>query len=81
MSLYSRNRFLSPPDFYVSPTVPRPSLADRIAIVLAVWRERSEQRRRLGEMDARALRDVGISPAAAAFESGQPFWRRMGSLR
>jgi uncharacterized protein YjiS (DUF1127 family) len=32
-------------------------------------------------MDARSLRDAGISPAAAAFESGRPFWRKLGGLR
>ena len=34
-----------------------------------------------GQMDARSLRDAGISPAAAAYESGKPFWQPMGSLR
>jgi len=33
------------------------------------------------ELDSRSLRDIGISPAAAAYESGKPFWRRMGGLR
>ena len=37
-------------------------------------------RRRLAEMDARSLRDVGISPAAAAYESGKPFWAEDGLL-
>jgi uncharacterized protein YjiS (DUF1127 family) len=32
-------------------------------------------------MDARSLRDAGISPAAAAFEAGRPFWRKLGGLR
>jgi uncharacterized protein YjiS (DUF1127 family) len=74
MSFQSRNRFLTPPDFYVSPTVPRPSLALRVAFVWTLWR-------RLAEMDARSRRDAGISPAAAVYESGKPFWRRMGCLR
>jgi uncharacterized protein YjiS (DUF1127 family) len=81
MSFQSRNRFLTPPDFYVSPTVPRPSLALRVAFVWTLWRQRTEMRRRLAEMDARSLRDAGISPAAAVYESGKPFWRRMGCLR
>ena len=29
----------------------------------------------------RSLRDIGISPAAAAYESGKPFWQKMGCLR
>jgi uncharacterized protein YjiS (DUF1127 family) len=81
MSFQSRNRFFTPPDFYASSSVLRPSLTQRIALVLAVWRERSEARRQLAHMDARSLRELGISPAAAAYESGKPFWRRMGCLR
>ena len=38
-------------------------------------------RRCLAQMDARSLRDAGISPAAAAYESGKPFWEKMGPLR
>jgi len=32
-------------------------------------------------MDARSLRDAGISPAAAAYESGKVFWQAFGPLR
>jgi uncharacterized protein YjiS (DUF1127 family) len=32
-------------------------------------------------MDVRSLREAGISPAAAAYESGKPFWRPLGPLR
>jgi uncharacterized protein YjiS (DUF1127 family) len=32
-------------------------------------------------MDARSLTEIGISPAAAAYESGRPFWQPMGELR
>jgi uncharacterized protein YjiS (DUF1127 family) len=60
---------------------PRPSLLQRAVFTLAVWRQRVQMRRSLANMDARSLRDAGISPAAAAFESGKPFWRPMGSLR
>jgi uncharacterized protein YjiS (DUF1127 family) len=59
----------------------RPSLRRRLAIAFAVWRERVQIRRALAQMDARSLRDAGISPAAAAYESGKPFWERMGGLR
>lgn len=59
----------------------RPSLRRRLAIAFTVWRERVEIRRALAQMDARSLRDAGICPAAAAFESGKPFWRPVGSLR
>jgi uncharacterized protein YjiS (DUF1127 family) len=60
---------------------PRPGVVRRAIFVLALWRQRVEARRALAQMDARSLRDAGISPAAAAYESGKPFWRRMGSLR
>jgi uncharacterized protein YjiS (DUF1127 family) len=38
-------------------------------------------RRALAQMDARSLRDAGISPAAAAYESGKAFWEKVGELR
>ena len=81
MSFQSRNRFVTPPDFYFASSVPRPSLGQRIAIVRAVWRQRTDMRRHLAQMDARSLRDAGISPAAAAYESGKPFWEKVGHLR
>ena len=36
---------------------------------------RSEQRRRLAELDEHMLRDIGVSPRDAAEESAKPFWR------
>ena len=80
MSYQSRRRLGSAPEFFVS--IPaRPSLRKRLALTLAVWRERIETRRSLARMDARSLRDAGISPAAAAYEAGKPFWQKMGGLR
>ena len=38
-------------------------------------------RRCLAQMDSRSLRDAGISPAAAAYELGKPFWEKIGFLR
>ncbi len=70
-----------PQNLFVSEVLARPSLRQRIALTFALWRQRTEMRRRLAEMDSRSLRDAGISPAAAAYESGKPFWARMGSLR
>jgi uncharacterized protein YjiS (DUF1127 family) len=80
MSYQSRNRPGSGPELYVS-IAARPSLRQRLALALAVWRQRIETRRCLAHMDARSLRDAGISPAAAAYESGKPFWQKMGDLR
>jgi uncharacterized protein YjiS (DUF1127 family) len=81
MSYQSRNNIPAPSDLYTSTGSPRQTLRQRLAITWAVWRERTEMRRRLAEMDARSLRDAGISPAAAAYESGKPFWERVGCLR
>lgn len=60
---------------------PRRGLVRRALFAWAVWRQRAEMRRALALMDARSLRDAGISPAAAAFESGKPFWQKVGCLR
>ena len=58
-----------------------PSLVHQLRCKLRVWRERIAARRHLAAMDARSLRDAGISPAAAAFECGRPFWQPLGPLR
>jgi uncharacterized protein YjiS (DUF1127 family) len=81
MSYQSRNGFSAPSELFASTGMPRQSLRQRVAIAWAVWRERVEMRRCLARMDARSLRDAGISPAAAAYESGKPFWERVGCLR
>ncbi len=59
----------------------RRTIVQRALFTLSLWRQRVATRRHLAQLDAGTLRDVGISPAAAAFESGKPFWREMGSLR
>lgn len=79
MSYQSRHR-INFADLFAS-AGNRPSLRGRIAFALAVWRQRVATRRCLASMDARSLRDVGISPEAAAYESGKPFWKKMGDLR
>lgn len=85
MSFQSRNRLTVEQDLFVTPAVAEvvapPSLRKRLALTVAVWRERTAARRCLARMDARSLRDAGISPAAAAYESGKPFWQSMGGLR
>jgi len=80
MSFQSRDRLLGASELYLSPAA-RPGWRERLAFTLALWRQRREMRRALAEMDARSLRDAGISPAAAAYESGKPFWAEMGPLR
>ena len=81
MSYQSRRRIADQPVEFVTPVSSRPSLRQRLAMMLKVWRQRSLARRHLAAMDARSLRDAGISPAAAAYESGKSFWQPFGSLR
>ena len=81
MSYQSRHQRFQQPDQFVTTATPKLSLGQRLAFTLSLWRQRSEMRRRLAEMDSRSLRDIGISPAAAAYESGKPFWVKMGPLR
>lgn len=81
MSFQSRHSLIDQPNLLVTPTASRPSLRQRLAFTWTVWRQRARARRDLAQMDARSLRDIGISPAAAAYESGKPFWQAMGGLR
>lgn len=81
MSFQSRHRLIDQPVVFVTPVSSRPSLQHRLAMTFKVWRERNLARRHLAAMDARSLRDAGISPAAAAYESGKSFWQPFGSLR
>ena len=85
MSFQSRARLTAEPDLFMTPAASGvaapPSFRERLALTVAVWRERTAARRCLARMDARSLRDAGISPAAAAFELGRPFWRSLGDLR
>ena len=81
MSYQSRRRIIDQPVVFVTPVSSRPSLRQRLAMMFKIWRERSLARRHLSAIDARSLRDAGISPAAAAYESGKSFWQPFGSLR
>ena len=38
------------------------------------WYRRSQQRRQLKELDARLLKDVGLTIEQAEFEASKPFW-------
>ncbi len=81
MSFQSRHSLIDQPNLLITPSTPRRSLPQRLVLALAVWRQRARARRDLAQMDARSLHDIGISPAAAAYESGKPFWQAMGCLR
>ena len=80
MSYQSRHRIADQPVAFVTPVSSRPSLGHRLAMTLKLWRERTAARRYLAAMDARSLRDAGISPAAAAYESGKSFWQPFGPV-
>jgi len=55
--------------------------APAIRAAFATWSRRSRIRSELAQVDARTLRDAGISPGAAAFEASQPFWHAPIDLR
>jgi uncharacterized protein YjiS (DUF1127 family) len=43
--------------------------------ILATWRRRARERRELATLDARGLRDLGLSASDVNFEANKPFWR------
>jgi uncharacterized protein YjiS (DUF1127 family) len=42
---------------------------------LVEWQDRAEQRHALATMDDRMRKDIGLSLADIARETGKPFWR------
>ena len=48
--------------------------ATRAVGTLLTWQERDRQRRALAQLDARMLKDVGLSQAEVAMELRKPFW-------
>jgi len=74
------NQSLRDLNLLVKPATARPRPWQRVAQTWKLWRQRIETRRFLAQIDARSLSEAGLSPAAAAYESGMPFWRRMGGL-
>ena len=48
----------------------RPSLWTRVT----TWHRVARERRRLLELDARLLADMGLTPDEAAWEASRPFW-------
>jgi len=44
--------------------------------ILATWRRRANERRELANLDARSIRDLGLSSGQIQFEASKPFWRR-----
>jgi uncharacterized protein YjiS (DUF1127 family) len=81
MSHQSHQRFVDQPLGFLAPVSRSPTFGQRLSMTLRIWRERSRARRHLAGMDARSLREIGISPAAAAYETGKAFWQPFGTLR
>jgi uncharacterized protein YjiS (DUF1127 family) len=52
-----------------------PGLLARVTATLRLWRQRSQGRHALMELDYRDLRDIGITSVDAQWEASQPFWR------
>jgi uncharacterized protein YjiS (DUF1127 family) len=50
-------------------------LLTRVGATLRRWRRRIRERAELARFDERSLRDIGVSPAQARYETGKPFWR------
>jgi uncharacterized protein YjiS (DUF1127 family) len=53
----------------------------RFSQLLRTWLERIRARRALARIDARSLREAGISPALAEYEANRPFWQPLRDLR
>ncbi|MFZ5784395.1 MAG: DUF1127 domain-containing protein [Pseudomonadota bacterium] len=81
MSHLSSRRSLEQAAPFETPIASPPSRLHRLGAMIRLWRERTAARRHLAVIDARSLRDAGISQAAASYESGKPFWRPFGPLR
>lgn len=50
-------------------------LVDRLLDTLFVWQARANERHRLGLLDDRALRDIGLSRGEIYRELDKPFWK------
>ena len=47
----------------------------KLSDLMMIWYQRAHQRNQLAQLDARELRDMGISRAQAAAEAAKPFWQ------
>jgi uncharacterized protein YjiS (DUF1127 family) len=47
----------------------------RVADLLLIWHQRSQQRRQLQTLSDHMLRDIGLTRADVLAESSKPFWR------
>ena len=51
------------------------ALLQRAVARLRLWQGRYRARSELARLSPRDLRDIGLSPSQASFESSKPFWR------
>ncbi len=52
-----------------------PERLDAMWNLIRLWHRRSRERQQLARLDARMLRDIGITPYDADIECSKPFWR------
>ncbi|MDV7143945.1 DUF1127 domain-containing protein [Tropicimonas sp. TH_r6] len=58
------------------PTLPlAANLAVGVAVALVNWDCRRRSRRALAKLSPDQLRDIGVTPAEAGWESSKPFWQ------
>ena len=51
------------------------AVAHAVAATLATWQRRSRERRELALLDARELKDIGLTHAEAQWLADRPIWR------
>lgn len=63
--------------YFIRPTRTKTDrgLVTRLFDQAFTWFERARQRRHLGQLDDRLLRDIGLSRAEVEHEMTLPFWR------
>lgn len=63
--------------YFVRPTRTKADggLVTRLFDQVFTWLDRARQRRHLGELDDRLLRDIGLSRAEVENEVSRPFWQ------
>lgn len=76
MTEYIERHELPQASFTPAAPIARPSdMASRMHSTLHLWYQRARQRRQLGLLDDRQLRDIGLDRADARVEAGKPFWQ------
>lgn len=75
--MYRYNESDKSGSYFVRPTRIKADggLATRLFDQLFTWLDRARQRRHLGELDDRLLRDIGLSRSDVDQEISRPFWQ------